>query len=154
MLSLLAFALLGCEDEEICARAARIEPTLEIGVGEEDFTALADGDRLDPERGSQGGSHVWVALRAAGIDPGVEGFLAPDKHPPTVSATLLGPDGAIHGDAYTDRDAFAGDETEAELTGLQLYLGFGGEPGTHTLVVTVEDACGTVLEAERTVILE
>lgn len=44
-------------------------PSLEIGTGEGQFRAFPDGDTLDLVRGCQGSQHVWVALRAASVEP-------------------------------------------------------------------------------------
>lgn len=46
------------------------EPTLEIGTGLKEFLPLQDGDPLPLIRGSQGGVHLELALRARGIDAG------------------------------------------------------------------------------------
>ena len=45
------------------------DPTLSLGGGEGLYTAFEDGDTLDLVRGCQGAQHVWVALRATGLDP-------------------------------------------------------------------------------------
>ena len=44
-------------------------PGVEIGHGADRFHALADGDTVPINRGTQGGYHVYGALRARGVDP-------------------------------------------------------------------------------------
>lgn len=43
-------------------------PRVEVGTGRQ-FTALAEGALLELVRGSQGGQHVFVSLRAWGLSP-------------------------------------------------------------------------------------
>jgi hypothetical protein len=42
---------------------------LELGEGEDALRPIADGDTLLLARGCQGSQHVWIALRARGLDP-------------------------------------------------------------------------------------
>lgn len=46
----------------------RVEPRLALGTGEGRFNTFEDGQTLDLVSGCQGAQHVWVALRAWGID--------------------------------------------------------------------------------------
>ncbi len=43
--------------------------TLELGSGEWQFEAIDDGTEVDMIHGAQGGIHVWVSMRATGLDP-------------------------------------------------------------------------------------
>jgi hypothetical protein len=43
--------------------------TFELGEGQSTFRAIAEGDTLLLARGCQGLQHVWITLRATGIDP-------------------------------------------------------------------------------------
>ncbi len=43
---------------------------LEVGTGEDAFTAITADQALPIIRGSQGGYHVWVALRTDSVAPG------------------------------------------------------------------------------------
>lgn len=52
--------LLGCGDQ-----AGPL--ALTIGTGEAAFAPLADGQEVSLVRGSQGGHHAWVSLRASGM---------------------------------------------------------------------------------------
>jgi hypothetical protein len=45
------------------------EPRLEIGTGEGTFSSFEEGATLELFCGTQGAQHVWIALRAQGIDP-------------------------------------------------------------------------------------
>jgi hypothetical protein len=44
-------------------------PELEIGQGELSFERLADGEAVPYAAGAQGGHHVFVSFRMAGLDP-------------------------------------------------------------------------------------
>lgn len=57
-------ALLACS-------AAPPEPTgasLEIGTGTARFAPLSDGAEIPLVRGAQGGWHMWISVRASGLD--------------------------------------------------------------------------------------
>lgn len=57
-----------------CASSAAIEPaeaSLEVGTGTARFVPLADGDEVAMVRGAQGGWHLWVSVRAEGLDTGL-----------------------------------------------------------------------------------
>lgn len=154
--------LLACvEKETMCERASEVEASLELGVGEKEFTPLGEGDALERVYGSQGGSHVWIAVLATGIHPGVKAVLGPDQDTPVVDVNLVDPaDGTLYGEANATDFAFQGDEQEAELDGLRLYLSLGGyyssssanpPPTQFTLQAELQDVCGTSLTASHTV---
>ena len=45
------------------------EPSLSIGTGESQYEAFEDGQTLNIVAGCQGLQHIWMGLRAEGIDP-------------------------------------------------------------------------------------
>ena len=60
----LTSGLVGCVNEDLVLTAESVE----IGVGEDSFAAVADGDVLEQVWGGQGGSHVAGAVQLNGID--------------------------------------------------------------------------------------
>ena len=64
VLALVAFA--ACDATGAPAPTA----TLEIGSGADGYVALVDGGTIAAYMGPQGGFHVYLQLRASGIDPG------------------------------------------------------------------------------------
>lgn len=163
MRSLLPALLLltGCPQDP-CEAAAAVDPALAIGMGEKDFTPLDDGDTVTLNYGSQGGRHIWVALQAAGVNPGQKGIIGGDTDAPVITLSLVGEvDGTTWGTYGSDWMAMDGDAEEAEVTGLQLVVYGGGttysdttgDPVVQDFVLSahVEDVCGNVLDAERLV---
>lgn len=159
-----ALVLLSACPGDPCARAAAVDPVLRLGVGEKDFTELADGDAVTYASGGQGGHHVWTALEAEGIHPGVKGFLSGDEDAPAVELSLTGEvDGSSLGSYFSDWLAFDGDVELAVVTGLTLFIDdYGSYYDTPTgtevdqdylMHARVEDVCGTVLEAEHVVVV-
>lgn len=57
-------ALAGCTARE---PGGGVDASLEIGTGTWRFEPIADGQEIPLVRGAQGGWHVWVSLRAAGM---------------------------------------------------------------------------------------
>jgi hypothetical protein len=47
-----------------------LEPRLEVGTGTVRFEALEDGAEVPLTKGAQGGWHLWIAVRAEGLDTG------------------------------------------------------------------------------------
>ncbi len=70
-IALLAVLLASCSESGERTSEPPARPTLELGIGERAFAALAEGDSLDVVSGCQGGRHVLVSLRAwhVGDDP-------------------------------------------------------------------------------------
>lgn len=66
-LPMLALALAACASEA-AAPVIPDAPRLELGTGTARFTRVEDGDVLPMVHGAQGGWHVWVAVRAEGMD--------------------------------------------------------------------------------------
>jgi hypothetical protein len=168
--ALAALTLAACNptSEEACLEAAAVDGTLAVGVGEQTFAAVADGDTVPLVLGSQGGLMVLGALRVTGIVQGA--LLFGDADNPLVDFQLLAPDGAVLG-GYTgiSRHFVRGADDVLTLVGETLVLGVyspdtgtvgdtgdGGDPlaGDVTLSARIGDACGRELTASRTVRLE
>lgn len=70
-----ALALAACDpvDPDVDAGPdfpdADVDPALTLGTGEGTFNTFEDGETLELVPGCQGSQHVWIALRAEGIDP-------------------------------------------------------------------------------------
>ena len=75
---LIPFLLMACDpaSDDACKAAAAQGPELTLGTGETSFVSLADGDRVGWDYGSQGGQHVWAALRVKGIVQGLSSSIA------------------------------------------------------------------------------
>jgi hypothetical protein len=66
--TLLALALVGCpRPPELDACEPGGDPTLEIGLGIDGFTAVPDGGEMPLVHGPQGGWHLEIGLRATHI---------------------------------------------------------------------------------------
>lgn len=91
------------------------QPTLatEIGTGEDAFQALPDGGPVTLVYGSQGGQHIWTAVRVRGVaaDAGLFANVSVSS-----DATPLGPESGWAG-PWT---AVSGDTLE--LAGMRAYL--------------------------------
>lgn len=65
-------------------------PWVELGTGDAQWLPIEDGDTLAVERGSQGGTHIYGALRSGGLDGGsvddVAAWTAQDR--PTITFSL------------------------------------------------------------------
>jgi hypothetical protein len=48
---------------DVCWKKDAGPPVVQPGTGQTDFALLTDGQVLTPERGPQGGHHLWVAVR-------------------------------------------------------------------------------------------
>jgi hypothetical protein len=156
--------LSGCEVMEPCEEAATIdEPVLTIGVGEKVFErAVAEGDALPVESGSQGGQHVFLAVRTSGFAPGRRQFLSTDEDIPTFHVVWTDSVGTLYGEQWIAERAMEGDPVEAELALGRVFVpdvwGAGYDygyapPSDLRLLVEGEDACGTALSSEVAVSL-
>lgn len=142
----LSLLLAGCgPEEDPCAQAAEVEPTLKISEGAGPFRELADGDPLSSESGPQGGEHVWVSLRASGLDPGAYALVGDDREGPTATVLLVDDAGVEAGNGSVSRVPWEGDAEQAETRDIQVFLSYEWRRGEHDLVVDVDDACGTAL---------
>ncbi len=159
---LLALPLLAaaCDRSDPCLLVAEAgAPTLELGFGDpESFgEAAAPGATVVPERGVQGGQHLWLSLHTTGFWPGEPRGLGADRAVPVFRAELFD---AATGEALAAQEwgweAMAGDALDATLALGELFLPAppvdeeGLPPALHPvrLGVTGIDACGTEVSAE------
>lgn len=168
--TLLAFP--GCE-EVGCDSLDPADAWIEAGGEAEHFEPLEQGQVLLVERGSQGGMHVWVSLRAGGIAPGSEdiweGIRSGDL--PFVEFLLSGPNGLLTADNGRPTVLERGDDEYLVLEQLTQFshfetlpddwqeLDFGEveqemEQQDHTVEVRLTDQCGTTVSHTVTVQLE
>ncbi|HBQ11301.1 MAG TPA: hypothetical protein DEF51_09040 [Myxococcales bacterium] len=126
----------------------RVEPRLALGTGEGRFNTFEDGQTLDLVSGCQGAQHVWVALRAWGID----------RRGPIIDVELIrDSDGERVSQVFRVRVSFddVGQEY-VDVFGLTLVV---PEPDTSigedlTLRATVTDRNETVISDERPIRIE
>lgn len=150
-----AWWLAGCAGDP-CTDVGMVSPSLVLGIGEQGFErALEDGDVVRAETGSQGGHHIWPAVRTTGLVPGTTRTALPARrNEPTFLAELL--DGDTLVSSRETRLAMQGDTTSAELSLYRLstsHLEDDQLDGQTPVVLRVEgtDVCGTTVSAERTV---
>ena len=48
---------------DVCKPAKAGDAVVTLGTGQTDFVALKDGETMSPEKGPQGGHHLWIAVR-------------------------------------------------------------------------------------------
>ena len=154
---ILTLALSACDVEDDCSRAAAFPAEMTVGVGEDSFSALQDGDNLDLAHGNQGGTHVWMGVQTTGIPTG-ETRLFGEATPGPLVNLYLSHEGVELGHGSNYSRPLEGDEEQAEYTGIQLELYWldESEPSTVdwravTLTAELEDQCGTALKAEALV---
>lgn len=158
--TLLLPAIQACDPADPCELAATVEPAFRLGLGEDDFRPLRDGDELPLSWGNQGGRHVWMAWQTDGIAPGNQG-LGGYEEGPTVLLSLFTADGYQVGDGSTTR-AMKGSAETAELVGQELFITWWGDTietdgpphdfSELTLRAELYDTrCGAELVEERTV---
>ncbi|MFW6050062.1 MAG: hypothetical protein ACODAU_02740 [Myxococcota bacterium] len=119
---------------------------LEVGGGEWQFEPLEDGQEVELVRGGQGGYHVWVSLRAGGVDP--------DNVRMSITTEILSLAGSESGSTL-DRDLGSAPEP-----GTYHYIGWPAvlpEPGCADgeeveVRVTITDRHGTQVGDRRTVV--
>jgi hypothetical protein len=114
----IALAWTGCGDDTSTdaggdGGGARIE----IGTGDiGDYTALAPGDTTLLVRGSQGGQHIWVGLRAWDLD----------TRPALIQLLLEDADGELLSNPFqvrlTFQDEVPAGESYAQISGLALVV--------------------------------
>lgn len=121
-------------------------PTLELGTGTARFASIEDGDELPMIKGAQGGWHVWVSVRVAGLeDP--TGSLVIEHQPADESE----PAEAFRAGANFD---------PADAEGRRASLGWTAifsDPSCsvgrlHRIRVTLTTARGERLSAERMIV--
>lgn len=156
--SLLALTLLaltaafGCDpgptDPDGGGVDANVEPQLTAGAGEGRFAEFADNETLPLVSGCQGSQHVWIALRAEGIERTgtiIELELIRTRDMVTVSQTFRV--------RISFRDVGA---SFVELTGLTLIVEDPDEALGEDLLLraTIEDRNGIELTDERPIRIE
>lgn len=156
---ILLLALLGCDptSETACAEAAARPQTLTLGTGELVFLPVADGDRVGLTYGSQGGVHVWAAMRVSGIVQGLSDSLA-DPDNPMVSYVLKDGDVEIAGFHDLPHHFTVKVDGTWEFLGDRLIF-FENSLADYvdvplTMKATVLDSCGTELSAENEVFID
>ncbi len=156
----LAIALTGCNAQDDCAQAAEFPATMKLGVGEKAFKAIKEGDNLELDYGNQGGSHVWIALETRGVAPGANLVVGDDMRGPNIDV-YLSYDGMELGYGTSRGQVLKGNGEQAELTGLQLGLGWIEEAensaidwGALTLDAELEDQCGVTVTSSALVSLD
>lgn len=143
-LSILCATLVGCVDD-----GAPVVGTsgigCEVGIGEDTFESLDDGEEVSIIAGPQGGYHITTAAWAHGV----EGDTI------TVSGTLrLAASGDYLGPGFTTRWPVEEAEDEVEIPGLLNLLSDPERARNQEilLAVTVEDASGGTASDERVVV--
>ncbi len=159
-------ALTGCDYEHLSAcETAALEPAiLEIGTGEQEYEALEDGDWVEPIWGPQGGQHIWMGLRATGIDPGT-GLDAQNTSPAVTWQAWYGDTELGWGESHTRLlESDGAYQTQGEtlflssgaiydlMDEMEMEMEMEAELEIE-VVATLEDNCGTVLTTSRQLIL-
>ena len=156
--------LAACEEESLCERAAAVDDAgLVFGIGREEFEApIGDGETLQQSYGSQGGTHLYLAVRSRGFGPGNRRALAEDEDMPVFTVRLVDLDSGEQTEQWFSYEAMHGDEVEAELALGEFFLPFGGyatedeeeTASSYLLSLTGEDVCGTVYVDEQVVSIQ
>ncbi len=89
-------------------------PVFEVGTGEYAFEPVADGDKLPIYNGQQGGSHVWLGVRVANMQPR-QFHLETDL-------VITETDTPTGFDLFFDVDLFRGPSGDMEYAGLPLQI--------------------------------
>ena len=151
----LALLVAGCPTTQTCGELG--EATLELGVGEDDYTPLSNDGVLTYVDGTQGGHHFFAGMHATGILPGSAVSLDPATTP--VVSYYLEQDGILVAGYRELLKPFRRKSKEIlAMEGEQLIL-FVTDP-TELIGVPlvlhgeVTDACGTRLEATANVTLQ
>lgn len=145
--------LTACGEAETCEEVAAFAPVVEIGTGQHGFLTMPS-EPLPAEWGPQGGQHVWISLKASGVQPGhgPSDVPGPDTE---MWWTENGPevleDGNLHyeGNAYLSGTRYRGDAEESTYSGIQLRIGRiinEDNRADGEFSYRIEDVCGTVLE--------
>ncbi|MGE0792423.1 MAG: hypothetical protein AB7S26_42505 [Sandaracinaceae bacterium] len=131
-----------------CGMPGGVESQVTLGVGEGVYHDLAEGQTLQLVHGCQGAQHVWVALRASGIEP---------RGPIIDLALTRDRDGSVVSQPFTVRVSFdRAASGHDELAGLTLVVPDPGQAigEALTLRANVVDANDVEVIDERHVGLE
>jgi hypothetical protein len=52
---------------DVCKPVPTIAPVVQVGTGQTDYLPVTSGQTVQMEQGSQGGHHIWVAVRQEGV---------------------------------------------------------------------------------------
>jgi hypothetical protein len=133
-------------------------PTLDVGAGASEYTALDDGDTVELVHGAQGGFHVVIALDGQFLDV-AEGSRVPGQ----ITATIDGVETALTspyldfrcnpdtGTVQSFGTLLIFTPTEAQLQGLTPPEFLDGK--TAEIHAEVTDRDGRVVTADRTVVI-
>lgn len=139
-----------------CAKGEN--PTLDVGEGASEYTALDDGDTVELIHGAQGGFHVVIALDGQFLDV-AEG----SRVPGVITATIDGVETALTqpyldfrcnpdtGTVQSFGTLLIFTPTDAQLQGLTPPEFLNGK--TAQLHAEVTDRDGRVVTADRTVVI-
>ncbi|MDP2305482.1 MAG: hypothetical protein Q8P18_05600 [Pseudomonadota bacterium] len=155
---LLVPVLVACDpaSPSACDAAAEIDATISIGVGEQSFAPVSDGEDVGLVRGSQGGLMVLGALEVTGIVQGIALF--GDEDNPLVDFQLRAEDDTVIGGYAGLSRHFVRDADDVfTLVGETVVLDAWGleelASPEVTLSARIADACGRELAATRAVTL-
>ncbi len=128
-------------------------PSLELGTGTRDFEPLSDGDSIFIVQGPQGGYHFFGSLRAQNIEPGDSEDLSDPRNPQTTFEAFVGAN-RVDSMASSYRQGLEVSGGYAQMIGRQVILDILDDDEldgmTVRLTVSIEDASGTQLTDERT----
>lgn len=134
------------------------EPWVQIGQGEDVFSALAEGDEVFVILGPQGGYHVLGSVQAGGFDTGNPDDLQDPRNPVTAFAVYLG-ERRVDADVASFRQALKpafGLEDTYEMVGRFVILDIADDDElvgeTLDLRVEITDSDGVVYRDSRSVI--
>ena len=130
---------------------------VEIGSGEWEWTALAEGDDIAVIMGPQGGFHVLGSVRVSGLEPGDPDVLGEPTNPTTTFSVWVEGENLTPGSVYVQGlDPVTESETgyAHEMIGRFAILGIEDddvlEGASLRFHVRVEDVSGVWAEDERT----
>ena len=150
---LLALLLFGCQPE------TPITPAAVIGTGEWDWESLANGDEVPVIQGPQGGYHLLLSVRVAGVAGGDPGNID-DSDNPTTTFTVEYLDTNLSPNAhYTQGLETAPDSAHPfshEMVGRFAILGIESDDelddATLNVSVSVTDVHGVTVSDTRSVL--
>jgi len=144
----------GCTEIE-CAGLAETEPVVELGVGQDSFSSLDEGEQVEIVLGPQGGYHIWGALQTEGLHGGRPPQPGNDTRPfvdfeVEVEDTFLSV--YTQGPRLLERRP-GGRGLEGALVVLDIRSSLDLHEAEADMSVVVEDICGRQSTDERRVML-
>ena len=122
-----------------------LDPEMIIGTGEWMWEDVSDGDELTLSRGTQGGYHFWLSVRAVGVDPArirMQLDLLPSNPDPVLE---------VHSDIRINLDEPGDPEMAAD--GWSEYIGFPAQLSRPWCVVDEPLEANVELEDRNGVVL-